>query len=103
MMAEQKLAEASTIGDYIREEMKARQWSIHDVAERMGGVVAVSKCTVDLLLNLTDARVTLSEETADFLEAAFGIDAQTWLNIDEMWRQWEKNRIVDEYYNMGGR
>lgn len=74
------------VGSYIQEELNARGWTVGDCAERMGGDVALNECVLDLLLSAADKQIRLGEETAAGLETAFGVKKQTWLNLDEAWR-----------------
>jgi HTH-type transcriptional regulator/antitoxin HigA len=80
MMAPHAPAEAFPPGDFIREEMEALGWSETGLADILGRPVSA----VNLLLS---GKRAVTPETARALEQAFGIDAQTWLNLEAIYRR----------------
>lgn len=81
------------VGEYLQDELDARNWSTRDCAERMGGNVDVDHLTLDLTIASWQApeehsakQTTMARETAEGLARAFGTDAETWLRLDEAYR-----------------
>jgi len=74
------------VGEYIADEIEARGWTRRDLAERMGGDVAVNLLTLDLLIDLPSLESTLGQETADALSLAFGTSSVLWMKLDASWR-----------------
>ena len=71
--------------DFLCEEMVARKWSLIDLLDRMPGERDVNALALDLL-TLRDKSILLGREMASKLEAALGVSAQLWLNLDSSWR-----------------
>lgn len=92
MLNTRKPAEAFPIGEFIKDEMEARGWTIYDVADAMGdGDRATWALTVDLLIECSDnPGVTLDVETAQRLGRAFGTSADLWLALHNGYVQWRE-------------
>jgi HTH-type transcriptional regulator/antitoxin HigA len=80
-------------GEFLKEEIKARNWTNDILAEILG----VAPKTVSALLN-NKQRITI--ETANLLSNAFGQSAQYWLNLDNNYRlrlqeNSEKAKVVE--------
>lgn len=85
-------AEVFHVGEYLEDELEARGWTTADCAARMvepGENPDVWQLTLDLTIACIDApeghagqRCFMGKETAERLERALGIDAQTWLNLE---------------------
>lgn len=73
------------VGSFILDEMLERDWTIDDLIERMGGD-DVTRLTVELLIHAPTKGVTIDQETAIRLSAAFGTSKELWLKLDEMWQ-----------------
>jgi len=72
-------AEVFPPGQIIREELKARGWTQHDLAEIM-------ERPLQVVNELVLAKKRVTEETARELEAALGIDAEVWLKTEALFR-----------------
>lgn len=66
-------AEAFHISEMLQEEMDARGWTRQDVYEGMG-YDAIDCCAFDLLMDVRDKNMLMSEREAKALAAAFGMD-----------------------------
>ena len=80
-MAERMPAQAFPPGDFIRQELEAREWTQGDLASVMGRPAQM----VSLLLS---GRKIITPETACDLAEAFGTSAEFWLNLDNAYRLW---------------
>ena len=81
-----KLAEVFPPGDFIREELEERGWRQGDFAKILGWPVsAVSE--------LLSAKRTITVTTAKKLEEAFGVVAETWLNLET---QYQLSKVAAE-------
>jgi plasmid maintenance system antidote protein VapI len=76
-------AEAFPTGDFVAEEVHARGWSIHELAERARLDVAA----VDEILN---AVRPITPREAFALRRAFGTSAEYWQNLDAAYWSWRE-------------
>ena len=75
---------------FILDEIKARGWTLDDLAIRMGGDFRVNRIALDLYVHLgPDDPDLLLGDGEDFARA-FGGDATYWCNLESGWRQWKK-------------
>jgi HTH-type transcriptional regulator/antitoxin HigA len=74
-----KLAEVFPPGDFLRDELEARNWTQVDLARILGRPVQV----VNEIIN---ARRAITPQTALELAAAFGTSAELWLNLEMTWQ-----------------
>lgn len=88
--------EAFTVGEYIEDELIERNWTTLDCARRMGGDVYVDALTLDLHIAAAHAppghaicNGFMGKQTADGLGLAFGVDGQTFLNLDAAYH-WQR-------------
>ncbi|MCE2988661.1 MAG: HigA family addiction module antitoxin [Nitrosomonadaceae bacterium] len=72
-------AEVFPPGDYIREELEAREWSQTDLAEIMGR-------TSRMVSEIISGKRAITPETARRLGDAFGTSAQLWLNLESAYQ-----------------
>ena len=72
-------AEVFPPGDYIKEEMEARDWVQQDLADILGKTVAGVN-------ELISGKRSVTPETAQVLEQALEIDAATWLRLEATWQ-----------------
>ena len=79
------VAEVFSPGEFIRDEMEARGWSI-DYVHAMLGLDPVRCCAFDLAAFVDDKELVLDQATADDLAMLFGTSAGYWLNVDGVWR-----------------
>ena len=80
-------AEVFPVGEFIRDELRARGWSVCDLAGKMGGDPDVNHCALDLVMLAPDPKYPLGEEMAHQLAGAFGTSADLWENLDRAWRE----------------
>ena len=77
------LAEAFPVGEYIYDEIKARNWSIVGLADKTG-------LSVDYLSDVFFQQADLTKEAAIAIADATETVAATWLNMQEHYKQWLK-------------
>ena len=88
-------AEAFHVGEFIADEMEARGWSSRDLAERMGGEgrqVDIDQLAIEFTLAVAvseNQRGYLGRRTAEGLERARGVSAETGLRLDATWHAWK--------------
>ena len=80
-------AETFPPGNFIAEELEARGWTARDLAERMGGDVAMNLLVVDMLVLAPAKGMLLGKDTAAQLSSAFGTSSEFWLNLDRAWQE----------------
>ena len=78
-------AEAFPVGDYLRDELDARGWTVAQFAEILGRPVQV----VSEILN---GHKDVTAETAAEIAAATDTEAQTWLRLQDTSRLWKLSR-----------
>ena len=80
-------AEVFPPGDFIREELEARDWTQEDLSDILGRPL---KLVSDVILG----KRAITPETAKGLGDAFDVDPQFFLNLESMYQLWrvEKNR-----------
>lgn len=61
-------------GEYIQDELNAREWTIDDLAD-------VTGITSRQIINLIQGKSGITPDTARALAEAFGQEAQTWMNL----------------------
>jgi plasmid maintenance system antidote protein VapI len=74
----QKVAEAFHPGVYITEEMEARGWDM----ERLSAESGIPRLVIR---EIADGYIRVIQSVADGLAKAFGVDAQTWMNLQAMY------------------
>lgn len=86
------------MGSYIQEELDAREWSIADLAARMGDTKKereIWELTIELHIVLGDEPgALLGQTTANALARAFGTSPQYWMNLDAHHQQWMKEKNI---------
>lgn len=78
-------AEVFPPGEFIRDEMDARGWSLPAVHAKLGGD-PVRCCAFDLAAYADDKGHILDSRTANDLAFLFGGTAQYWIQVDRTWR-----------------
>jgi HTH-type transcriptional regulator/antitoxin HigA len=73
-------AEVFPPGEFIREELEARNWSPSSLAERLGWAPR-------LVSELMSGERALTPELADGLARAFGTSAKLWLSLESTYRR----------------
>lgn len=81
--------------EYIREEMKARGWSLRDLvfnmrryeSEEEWGITCLA---VEMYMTVTDDPDILIGSLADGFATAFGAPPEFFQNLHEAWRKWTK-------------
>jgi HTH-type transcriptional regulator/antitoxin HigA len=84
-MTDTVLAEVFPPGEFIRDELKEREWTQSDLAVVMGRPLTV-------LNEIITGKRAVTPETATELGAAFGTSAEFWLNLESLYRLSTKNR-----------
>lgn len=78
-MRDRKLAEVFPPGEFIKEELEARDWAQDDLAEVLGRPTR-------LVNELIAGKRGITPETAKGLGEAFGTSAQFWMNMESSYR-----------------
>ena len=78
-MKDRKLAEVFPPGEFIKEELEARDWAQDDLAEILGRPTR-------LINELIAGKRGITPETAKGLGEAFGTNAQLWMNLESLYR-----------------
>lgn len=81
------VAEVFPPGDFIYEELKARGWTIRQLARRMGGDIGVNELSISLLIQCPTRGLLIGEETAEKLGQAFDVSPEFFLNLDKAWQE----------------
>lgn len=86
-MSEQRIpAEASHVSEFIQEELDARGWSRQDVYDRLG-YDKVDCCAFDLLMEVKDRNMLMSEREDKALQDLFGLnDPGLFIRLHDAWR-----------------
>jgi HTH-type transcriptional regulator/antitoxin HigA len=80
---ERRPAEVFRPGEYVRDELIARDWTVEVLAAKSG-------LTVDELTHLIrDDHYPVSQEIAIGLSTAFGTSVVIWLNMERYYVQWK--------------
>lgn len=78
---DETVAEAFPVGEYLRDEIDARDWSVGEFARIIGRPVqAVSE--------ILNGKKALTAETAAEIATATGTEASTWLNLQNRFALW---------------
>ncbi|WP_424138645.1 hypothetical protein [Roseomonas chloroacetimidivorans] len=73
--------------EFIQEELEARGWSRDDLAQRMGGDVAVNRLALDIYFEVgPDEPLLLLGGSAEGMSRAFGVSVDLLLNLERAWR-----------------
>lgn len=72
-------AEVFPPGDFIQEELDAREWAQEDLAKIMGKPLP----TINRIIK---GKSSITPDTAKCLAAVFGTSAQFWLNLEASWQ-----------------
>lgn len=83
------LAEAFCLGQYLAEEMEAREWTVRDVAMLMGPLedYGINALTLQFAMAVQDDCLLLDAETDAKLAQAFGVTPGFFRNLHEAWRR----------------
>lgn len=79
-------------GEFIRDELEARGWSVADLAERTRGGVFPKRAPAAADWQAIINGAPLSEWDAHLLHRAFGTSTEYWLNLDRSYRTWLKEK-----------
>lgn len=77
---------APSVGSYVRDELKARGWTTLDAANQLEGNHETNEVWLNLICQdviWESYDVAFGDHEAKLLEAIFGVEAQTWLNIND--------------------
>ena len=80
-MTDRKIAEAFPPGDFLKEELEARNWSQVELAEIIGRQPYVVN-------ELIMGKRPITPEIAKALGEAFGTSAQYWMNLESIYQLW---------------
>lgn len=80
-------AEAFHPSTFILEEMAAREWTLDDLAGRMGGDRATMRAALDLYISVHSSNLSLGK-IADALALAFGVPADHFTRLERDYWAW---------------
>ncbi len=80
-MTDRKVAEVFPPGEFIREELEARNWSQIDLAEIIGR-------NPNVVNEIIMGKRSITPETAKALGDAFGTSAHYWMNLESTYQLW---------------
>jgi plasmid maintenance system antidote protein VapI len=63
-------------------EMSEQDWTPNDVAQAMGGDIAVNRLILDLVFAIDDPTLHLGDDTAEALGRAFDVPAAFFLSLE---------------------
>jgi len=78
-MSGRTYAEVFPPGDFLREELDARNWTQNDLATVLGR-------SPRLVNEIISAKRSITPETANALAKAFGTSAELWMNLESVWQ-----------------
>ncbi len=78
-MIRHRAAEVFPPGEFIKDEMESRDWSLAQFAEILG-------CPLEAVVEIIAARKSITPETAQGLGVAIGTGTQFWLNLEKTYR-----------------
>lgn len=81
-------AEAFPPGEYLRDELEERGWTVTGLAEIIGR-------PVEAVSEILDARKAITPDTARSFSEAFGTSAELWLNLQTAHRLHQRRSATD--------
>jgi HTH-type transcriptional regulator/antitoxin HigA len=87
-MENQTIAKAFPPGDFIKEELEAREWTQLSLAEIMGRQTSVVSAIVN-------GKRAISLDIATELSSAFGTSVDYWMNLEKSYQQFLRSRSDD--------
>lgn len=87
-MEDMTIAQAFPPGDFIKEELEARNWTQQSLAEIMGRQTSVVSAIVN-------GKRAISLNIANELSAAFGTSVDYWLNLEKSYQQFLHSKTSD--------
>ena len=81
-------AEAFPPGEYLRDELDERGWTVAQFAEMIGQ-------PVQALSAILNAKTEITTETAASISKALGTSAELWLNLETTYRQHKRRLAAD--------
>lgn len=89
-------AEVFPLGQYIGDEMEAREWNSADVAMRMMGSedddYAKNALLVEIVLAVPEEKLLIDDKTFAKLAGAFGVSPEFFKNLHAAWLKWPDRR-----------
>ncbi len=87
-MENQTIAKAFPPGDFIKEELEAREWTQQSLAEIIGRQTSVVSAVVN-------GKRAISLDIATELSSAFGTSVDYWMNLEKSYQQFVRSRSDD--------
>lgn len=78
-MSDRCIAEVFPPGEFIKEELEARNWSQAFLAEIVG-------CHTSIIDEIISGKRAITHDTAKALGEAFGCSAQYWMNLESAYK-----------------
>ncbi len=89
MLDMRDVAEAFPPGEFIKDELEARDWT-QDVLAEITGIPA------PVISNIIKGKRAISTEIASSLAAAFGTTAQFWMNLETSYQLWTETHADEK-------
>jgi HTH-type transcriptional regulator/antitoxin HigA len=86
------IAEAFPVGEYLRDEIEARDWSIGEFAAIIGR-------PVQAISEILNGKKDITPDTASEIAAATGTEAETWLALQARYKLWSASDAQAEKYS----
>ena len=83
------------VGEYIKEELSARDWPIEELAIRMGGGYGKNLLCVKLIIAVQNKNLRLDNETVNGLSRAFGVSPEIFTNLETAWLKAEYKEVPE--------
>jgi addiction module HigA family antidote len=77
-MSGRKPAQVFHPSEFIREELEERGWTVAELARRMG-------CQLLSAIEIVEGRERITRNGAVWLQSAFQVSAEMWLNLQSTW------------------
>ena len=81
-------AEAFPPGEYLRDELDERGWTVAQFAEMIDQ-------PVEVVSEILDAKTGITPETAVSISEALGTSAELWLNLETTYRRYQRRLAAD--------
>lgn len=75
---------------FILDELKARGWTLDDLALRMGGDFSINRLALDLYIAVGPDEPDLLLGDGEDFARAFGTSPEFFRNLEAGWRKWAK-------------
>lgn len=78
------------VGEYIQEELSERDWSLEELALKMGGDYGKNLLCIKLIIAVQDKNLRLDNETVNELSRVFEVSPEVFTNLEAAWLKAEE-------------